>query len=311
MNEYSMVEGVVDAFREYGFSAEVVAAPQQIDGCLILEKEGVRREFSLEVKLPLTINAGVIPNQSGHLYVTDHVSARTAEVLRRMGVQYIDAAGNLFLEGGGWYIDIRGRKRHEATELTAQYLRLEAPTNLYSAKRAQVIFALLTWGDLLGASVRELAEVAGVSTGIAGSTTSELRRRDLWPDSPQPREALIDGWASAFPETLARSLTIRAVRAENLEAFYGPVLVSGEAAPSAQMRATSGVVYVDELTTELLMENRWRTDGSPNLVVRRRFWSRKDELPHGEAPHLLVYGDLHASDDPRVRSVAVEYRHRL
>jgi hypothetical protein len=92
--------------------------------------------------------------------------------------------------------------------------------------------------------------------------------------------------------------------------FFGPVLASGEAAPSAQMRPASGVVYVDQLTTELLMENRWRTDGVPNLTVRRRFWSH----PHpeaGEAPPLLVYGDLQASDDPRTRSVASEYRYRL
>jgi hypothetical protein len=308
VDEFSIAQGVADSFREYGFDAEVFASSTGLDGQLSLEKDGLRQTLQLEVKLPLTLNT--VQRQSYHddvLFVTDHVSARTADVLRRIGVQFIDAAGNVFLQRGGWYVDVRGRRR---TRAAAEYLRLEAPPNLYSAKRAQVVFALITWPDLLNESVRKVAQAAGVSVGIAQSTTNELRRRALWPDRDDTRSTLIDGWASAFPETLARSLTIRSLRAERFDKFFGPVLASGEAAPSAQMRAVSGVVYVDELTTELLMENRWRTDGAPNLVVRRRFWAHPDHRI-GEAPPLLVYGDLQASEDPRTRSVASEYRDKL
>jgi hypothetical protein len=225
-----------------------------------------------------------------------------------MNIQFVDAAGNAFLSSGGWHVDVRGRRGHEL--LRQHHVRSESAPNLYSAKRAQVVFALLTWPDLLGAPVRVIADHAGVSVGIAQSTTSELRRRALWPDDERSKSVLIDGWAAAFPDTLGRSLTIRSLRAEQLQAFLGPVLVSGEAAPSAGMRPTSGVVYVDELSTELLMMNRWRTDGPHNLTVRRRFWKGRGH-PGGEVPPLLVYGDLRASDDPRIRSVAAEYRHRL
>ncbi|MEO6532222.1 MAG: type IV toxin-antitoxin system AbiEi family antitoxin [Pseudolysinimonas sp.] len=309
MDEFSLTHGVADSFREYGFSAEVDASPVAIDGELILEKDGVHRVFPLEVKLPLTLNT-IRQQTSPHdvLYVTDQVSARTAEVLRRMNIHFVDAAGNAFLATDGWYVDVRGRRRPDTAEL--QYVPLESEPNLYSARRAQVVFALLSWSDLLDSSVRTLADAAGVSVGIAQSTTKQLRRRGLWPDQEDARSVLIDGWAAAFPETLGRSLTIRSLRAEQFETFYGPVLASGESAPSAQMRATSGVVYVDELSTELLMLNRWRTDGPPNLIVRRCFWSHPSAVDH-EAPPLLVYGDLQASGDPRVRSVANEYRYRL
>jgi hypothetical protein len=132
----------------------------------------------------------------------------------------------------------------------------------------------------------------------------------MWPDNELARSTLIDGWSAVFPQSLGRSLTVRGLWAEQLDRFFGPVLASGEAAPSAGLRATTGVVYVDELSTELLMMNRWRTDRSPNLVVRRRFWTRP-EPTEGEAPPLLVYADLLASDDPRVRSVAAQYRRLL
>lgn len=309
MDEFSLLRGVVESFREYGFDAELIPSAAAIDGELMLERGGHRRSYVLEVKLPLTLDT---LQQSGRLadviFVTDHVSARTAEVLRRLDAHFVDAAGNAYVASPEWYLDVRGRRRQDQIEAT--YARLEVPTNLYSSKRAQVVFALLTWVDLLGSSVRTVADAAGVSVGIAQSTTNELRRRGLWPDDESSRSTLIDGWAAAFPETLGRSLTIRGLRAEQFDQFYGPVLASGEAAPSAHLRATTGVVYVDELSTELLMMNRWRTDGPSNLVVRRKFWSRP-ELLHGEAPPLLVYADLQASDDPRVRSVANDYRSQL
>lgn len=309
MDEYSLVRRAAGAFQEYGFSVEIAEPAFTLDGELVLEKDGVRRAFPLEIKLPLTLNAlrqhGAQPDI---IYVTDRISARTAEALRRMGMHFVDAAGNVFLASNGWYVDVRGRRGHDLVEF--QYARPESSPNLYSAKAAQVVFALLTWPELLRASVRNVADAAGVSVGIAQSTMKELRRRALWPDHESARDALIDGWTAAFPETLGRSLTIRTLRAEQFDTFYGPVLASGEAAPSAQIRATSGVVYVVELSTELLMMNRWRTDGPPNLVVRRHFWSHPDHLK-GEAPPLLVYADLQASDDPRTRSVASNYRNRL
>jgi len=308
MDDFSLVENVARAFHDYGFDAEFVSSSHSLDGELVLEKNGQRRVFILEVKRPLRL--GTVREQ-GHrpeiIYVTDHVSTRTAEVLRRMRVHFIDAAGNAFLDLDDWFVDVRGRRRLEPLALSVV---ADAPFNLYSAKRAQVVFALLTWPELLGAPVRAVAEVAGVSLGIAQSTSNELRRRALWPDHQESRSTLIDGWAAAFPETLGRLLTIRHLRAEQFDQFYGDVLVSGEAAPSAGMRADSGVVYVDELSTELLMMNRWRTDGPSNLIVRRRFWSHPGSVS-GEAPPLLVYGDLQASDDPRTRAVANEYRFRL
>jgi hypothetical protein len=173
-----------------------------------------------------------------------------------------------------------------------------------------VIFALLTWPELMDKPLRALAGAAGVSLGMAQATSKELQDRALWPDDPTTRELLLDAWLSAYPDNLARSITIRSVRAEQFERFYGAALPSGEAAPSAHMRATGGVVYVDRLTPKLLAMNRWRTDGEPNLVVRHQFWNLP-ELRNDEAPALLVCGDLHASADPRVRAVAAEYKRLL
>jgi hypothetical protein len=309
MDEFALLRGVADSFREYGFDAELGRSPVAVDGELILTKGGVRRSFALEVKLPLNINT---LRQRGPLsdviFVTDHVSARTADVLRRLDVQFVDAAGNAFLDSDEWHVDVRGRRRNDLAG--ARYATLATPTNLYSAKRAQVVFALLTWADLLDAGIRAVADAAGVSVGLAQSTTKELRQRGLWPDHESSRSTLIDGWAAAFPGALGRSLTIRGVRAEQLERFVGPVSVSGATAPSAHIRATTGVVYVDELSTGLLAMNRWRIDGPSNLVVRRRFWSRTEHVD-GEAPPLLVYADLLASDDSRVRAVANDYRRRV
>lgn len=308
-HELSPLDAAAASLREYGFRVDVTrGGDHRHDALMRLEKSGVTRTFAVDVKIPLTAASAAAGGDDDRIYVTDHVSPRTAAALRRLGVRFIDAAGNASIDADTWQIDIRGRARSRSGTARG---RGENATNLFSARRAQVIFALVTWPGLMHASIRTVAEAAGVSVGIAQSVTNELERRSLWPGERSARERLIDAWAAAFPETLARSLTIRAVRADKLDLFFGDVLTSGEIAPSVQMRPSSGVVYVPELTTELLMQNRWRTDGVPNVIVRRRFWSMPGEPPSGEAPALLVYGDLLASPDPRTRSVALEYRRRL
>jgi len=306
MDRFVLLDAAADSLREYGFRVETREADEEHDGTLTLEKDGRQRTLLVEIKMPLTVAAtlGRRPEQE-LIYVTDRVSTRTADGLRRLGAQFVDADGNAHIRIDDWYVDVRGKRRKNAGPPNT---RPAVTTNLYTAKRAQVVFVLLCWPHLIDAPVRTIADAAGVSIGIAQSTTHELRRRALWPNDPGARGALIDGWAAAFPGTLARSLTIRVLHAENLDRFFGDVMVSGETAHSAHMRPVSGVVYVDEMTTELLMQNRWRSDGAPNLVVRRRFWNVPGEPVRGEAPRLLVYGDLLASDDPRTRSVAARYR---
>lgn len=242
------------------------------------------------------------------------LAAKSRDALRRAGVHYLDAAGNAWIEFGDVFIDVRGRPRPHGGAP-----RTQAAGNLFSAGRAQVVFALLAWPHLWQAPQREISKAAGVSVGQVNDTLKLLRDARVGVDGARPGGAnLLDLWAAAFPTGLAHRLTLAAYRGEIGRATVDsddPVFISGEAAVRDLLRATSLTIYVADLDPRLPVVNRWRSDGEPNIVVRRKFWTAPgvaDTAPADAeaAPWPLVYADLLASDDPRVRGAAKEWRDR-
>ncbi|HWH26169.1 MAG TPA: type IV toxin-antitoxin system AbiEi family antitoxin [Pseudolysinimonas sp.] len=315
MDESELIELVAAAIRNLGFSVAFTWTPGEMgDGEITIGRRGSVETRAFEVKRHLTLSKiderpGIDPSRT--LFMSEYINEKTAAALRRRGVQYADSMGNAYLESDSWIVDVRGRKTPaQGRARSAGY----ATETLYSPKRAQVIFALLNWPHLMTAPLREVSSVAGVSLGLTQTTISALRNESgLWPDSDTRRQRLIDGWAASFGGLLGPSLRIREFRAEQTERTFGDgYSLSGESAPSLAIRPARIVMYVNDLVPELIMMNRWRADGEPNVFVRRRFWTvpeaaTESERP-GEAPALIVYADLLSSDDPRVQEAAREYR---
>jgi hypothetical protein len=104
-----------------------------------------------------------------------------------------------------------------------------------------------------------------------------------------------------------------------------PVFVSGESAAEDLLRPATLTLtlYVEQLDPRLLVVNKWRSEGPANIMVRRKFWQAPHDSsspggasrdPDGglawvrPAPWPLVYADLVTSGDPRVRTVARQWR---
>jgi hypothetical protein len=244
---------------------------------------------------------------------TDYVPDATGAAFRRAGVGYLDEAGNAWISFSTVLVDVRGRRRVGSTE------RLPVTHgNLFSPGSAQVVLALLAWPSLWRATRRDLAHVAGTSLGKAHDVLAILKQAGFGPDAMQRSDGeLLDLWAAAYPTSLARRLL--------LGTFHGPVdkvrsadrgdrlYVSGEVAAGDLLRPATLDVYVAELGPRLALANRWRTDGPPNIVVRRSFWQEPGgtRAPADEpvaAPWPLVYADLLASTDPRVRAAAGDWK---
>lgn len=250
------------------------------------------------------------------LVFTTFVSPRTAEALRGSRVQYLDTAGNAWIRFGDVLIDVRGRPRpHDAPA------RIHAAGNLFSTGRAKVVFALLAWPELWDATRREIAHAAGVSLGQAHNTLTLLAEAGYGRDRARPEQTdLLDMWAVAYPTGLATKLTLARYRGE-IEPVRqvdpeDPVFLSGESAAADLLRAATLTLYVEDLDPKLAIVNRWRADGEPNVVVRRKFWQAPDHSDAAfagtrNAPWPLVYADLLGSDDPRVRGAAKEWRDRF
>jgi hypothetical protein len=245
------------------------------------------------------------------LVFTTFVGPRTAETLRRAGVQYVDTVGNAWVTFGDVLVDVRGRLRTDHVPAART-----AAGNLFSVLRAQVICALLTWPSLWDATRREIAYAAGVSLGQAHNTMALLAEAGYEADQGRPEQTqLLDLWAAAFPTGLAAKLTLAAFHGdiEKLVSL-GMMFVSGEKAAEDLLRPATLTLYVEQLDPRLPIVNRWRADGRPNILIRRKFWHSPDGDKSREglavAPWPLVYADLLASDDSRVRGAATEWKDR-
>ena len=255
----------------------------------------------------------------GHLptlVFTTFVATKTAEAFRPAGVQYLDTAGNAWITFGEVLLDVRGRPRPERTTTGSR-----ATGNLFSTGRAQVVLALLAWPHLWNAPQRDVAHAAGVSLGQAHNTLTLLAQAGYGRDVARPeRTELLDLWAAAFPTGLAQKLTLATYRGDIQDVKKvdadDAVFISGESAADDLLRPATLTLYVEELDPRLPVVNKWRSDGQPNIVVRRKFWHAPDNsdaplVGVRPAPRPLVYADLMTSDDPRVRTVAKEWRERL
>lgn len=219
--------------------------------------------------------------------------------------------------------DVRGRRSAVSTQpdTLSDGLPGDGPRNPFTPKRAQVVCILLTAPELVESPLRDIAECAGVSVGMAKETLDTLRTTGFLEQLGSRRRVvrageLLDLWAAAYPGSLGRANRLF-VASGDVHAWSAPeglpVAVSGEqAVPDDIRNPESLVLYVDtvepELPTELLIHNRWHRDAHGSIVIRKLFWRNLPDQRPGLAPAALIYADLLASHEPRQLEVAHHMR---
>lgn len=256
------------------------------------------------------------------LIIGVRINARSAAAFREAHIQYVDAGGNAYLTFGDVYIDIRGQGPKKLNDEPIHSVQTGA--NLFSARRAQVICALLTRPALGQTRLQDLADASGVSIGLVHDTLSQLQRAGFIGDSRLRRSGdLLELWAAAYSTGLGPTLALDSFVGDPSPArvlgtdMWAMPAVSGEAAVSSYLgRQRTLTVYVDQLDPSLAVVNRWRRDPEkrPNVFVRRRFWSAELEFGQHDAkgqqlaPWPIIYADLLASGEPRLAEVAKQWR---
>lgn len=244
------------------------------------------------------------------LVVGPRISSRTADALRDARIEYVDYAGNAYLDIGPVLVDIRGR-RAPAIEPG----RRATDANLFSAKRMQVVFVLLAWPDAVGLPVRAIAEAAGTSVGITQSTLDILKESDyLLGRSLHRRDELLDLWTAAFRGALLPKIRRDSFRGD-IESWSAPAgyAISGESAVETIRNPQTLTIYATRFDLADAVTNGWRKSDEPNIEIRQQFWNepqvalpseRRNIFVAEAAPPLLVYADLITSNEPRQIEVA-------
>ena len=326
--EQGALEGVQSALAALGIESkwEAQFGDAVVDCVVTLSRGASRQTYAVIIKRqPTLATVAKVDNTCLSLpllIIGVRINARSAAAFREAHIQYVDAGGNAYLDFGEVYIDVRGqalKKLEDEPSHSAQ-----TGTNLFSARRAQVICALLTRPTLGQARLKDLADASGVSIGLVHDALGQLQKAGFIGDSGLRRSGdLLELWTAAYSTGLGPTLALDSFVGDPSPAqvlgtdMWAMPAVSGEAAVSTYLgRQRTLTVYVDHLDPSLAVVNRWRRDPEkhPNVFVRRRFWSAELEFRQHhangqqQAPWPIVFADLLATGEPRLAEVAKEWR---
>lgn len=280
------------------------------DALLELRHAGKTLKYAAEVKRRLRpATLGVVLHQlAAHkqaLLVTDHVTPPLADQLRAQGVQFIDAAGNAFLNAPPLLIWVKGEKPAE---------RLAPPKDrgrAFAATGLQVVFALLCKPDATNHPYREIGRLADVAHGTVGWVIPELQGLGFIAQVGEQRrlmnvDRLLRQWAEGYIRTLRPRLVLGRYHAPTLE-WWNTIhprayqyTLGGEAAAgrlTKHLRPGTITVYGAKIEPRFLVDQQLRKDANGEVEILKRFWhfDAQEEL----APLPLIYADLIQTNDAR------------
>ncbi|WP_243286690.1 type IV toxin-antitoxin system AbiEi family antitoxin [Geothrix terrae] len=232
-----------------------------------------------------------------------------------MHLQFLDAAGNAYLDQDGLFVLIQGKRLHRGLRLR------EKPARAFDRTGLRVVFALLVNPELLNAPYREIAKAAGVALGTVGRILTDLRMQGQiieqkdgerrWVD----RDRAMKAWALNYPLRLRPKLNPRRYRATDdtwwhqvdPAAFGG--YWGGEVAAARRkgnLAPTTATLYLPENRNPFLTAHRLRADDQGPIEILDAFWDlpERPRQVRGLAPDLLIYADLAGMGDPRTHEEA-------
>jgi len=171
-------------------------------GTLLPASGGAPVRVLIEAKSRLTARAAVAwlnrlvrtPHAGVPLLCSERVSPRVAELCLARGAGYLDAAGNCRIEAPGFFVHVEGRAG----------ARRAPPVNAdpFAPKSSRVTRLLLS-DPSRGWHVKELAEEAGISMGLASRVKralvedahAETRDGRVYPTNPRE---LLAAWVASY-----------------------------------------------------------------------------------------------------------------
>lgn len=317
--EKAIANAAVAALMQLGFKAEARSGDEdEID--LDLRRGGRRVRLRGEIRREMRpfVAAMIVLRWGGdkkRVVISEYISPSVAEALRSEGVQFVDAAGNMFLESSAWIVFINGKR---------PAIPVSTPTTprVFSRGGLATTFALLSAPSLVGESVRSIAAAADVSIGTVAHTLTGLRKLGFVEEVRKSRrlfhrDRLIDQWTDGYARTLHPKLELGRFVSRSREWWRDATIADygaqwgGETAAAALQRhliPQRGIVYTDAIPRKLIVGQRLRADEAGNVVIRRRFWNALPSPRKDVVPALLIYADLVVEGDARSLTAAREIR---
>ena len=308
-----------------GAKTEIVKQPgirqHGADGLLRVVIDEKVVYFLIDIKTTVTkADIGLLPIRRENLQypillVTRYIPPEKGERLRREKLQFIDIAGNAYIDLPPLFIFVQGKKL--PTNTTRAVIG-----RAFHTKGLKVIYAFLCNPDLVNKPYRKIADTAGVALGTVGWLMKELKKLGYLLDMGKKgcrlirKEELLDRWVTGYPEKLKPKILVGFFEGDpgwwdgrNLDPDIG--LWGGEVAAARlteNLKPQIITVYAAPLKhNRLLLECRLRKAHDGAVEVYKRFWEPMEPYAeqHADLVHpILIYADLLATGDQRNIEIA-------
>jgi hypothetical protein len=279
-----------------------------------------------EYPLPPNLALSVARASNANFVLAPKIGPMLSSQLRDMQINHADLAGRLSIRSPGLVVEMDPRSNLKSDDLLKTWINEHDRTttvDLTSPKTAQLVFCLLAWPRLMKAPTRLLAEVAGVSLGLVPRAIRYLEETGMvherqWVDSGRALTA--QTWLAAYRSKLRPTLSLDQMESPfGLDLNLADATVSGGSAVPELIHPRTATIYIPSLTSDFIRVNRLRRSSTPNIELRKKFWSLPPDSFLGEprsvdeshlltnettAPPLLVYADLISSIDSREQEIA-------
>lgn len=242
------------------------------------------------------------------LLITKHVNPIMAEELRDKGIDFIDTAGNAFINQPPVYIFIKGNRPLEPVgQVTVK--------RVFKAAGLKIIFGFICNPGMETKTYREIAAATGVALGTVDWIIKELQELGFLIDMGKrglkltQKEILLKRWLTAYPEQLRPKQILGRYRGEQgwwqqkrldpLRAQWGGEVAAEKITQYLKPELIT-IYTAAQYLNQLLLENRLKTDITGDVEILERFWKPvEDQQPDDLVHPLLIYADLLATGDQR------------
>ena len=242
------------------------------------------------------------------LLIARFVNTQMAEQLRQDGIEFIDTAGNAFINQPPVYIFVKGNRPPE---------KAGKPLLNRAFKYAglRIIYAFLCNPGFENKTYREIADAANVALGTVDWIMNELKELGFLIDMGKrglkltQKEKLFQRWITAYPEQLRPKQVLGCYRGEPgwwqqkrldpLKAQWGGEIAAERLTQYLKPELITIYTTAQQLN-QLLFDNKLKLDIAGDIEILGRFWKPVDMWKYDDLVHpILVYADLMATGNQR------------
>jgi hypothetical protein len=310
-------------------NVQVLYRDHDFDAILQIGLPEIEWEFAVEVKnrvTPATLGPIVrqlrfFQQEQKGLLVTRYVTPQMADHMKEMGIQFIDTAGNAYINEPPLFIFIKGNRPVD------KYPK-ERPTRAFQPTGLQVVFAILCNPGLENEPFRQIAKVANAALGTVGWVIRDLKKMGYLLDRGKggrhllKKKELLERWVTVYPDQLRPKKLVGRYKAPDVEwwkdeeltnftAYWGGEIAAAKLTKYLKPQVIT--IYVKEKPGRLLLKHRIMKEPNGNIEILKAFWNFEYDWPFRNFVHpILIYADLLATGDTRnIETAEIIYEREL